>query len=101
MKLRIGIVTSMITMIGVSMAASITFSPDHGEIVPGCLVAVDIVVDTQGQGIATSDIMIQTDLEYIDFVPSKELFPHFFPPRVTERGVHIIGFIANPKQPIV
>lgn len=99
MKYILGI-AMILTMIGTSIAAEITFSPDAWKIKPGCLVAVDVMIDTAGQAIAATDVVVNTTLEYIDFVPTKELFPHFFPPIVNNSTIHIIGFISNPKATI-
>jgi hypothetical protein len=61
-------------------------------------VAVDIVVDTSNQAIAATDIIIETSLDYVDFVPDTTFFPNFFPPKVDDFSIHIIGFVSNPNE---
>jgi hypothetical protein len=41
-------------------------------------------VDTQGQEVAAMDLVMETSMEYKDFVPT-ELFPYFFPPIVDDK----------------
>lgn len=91
----IGIITMMI---GISTATEIRFSPDSWDIKKWCLVATDIVVNTDNAAVAATDIVIETSLEYVDFVPTKNLFPYFFPPKIKGDTIHIVGFIANPKN---
>jgi len=95
--LGIAIIT---TIIGAGTATEIRFSPDTAEIKSGCLVAVDVIIDTSEQAIAATDVVIETSLEYVDFVPSKELIPNFFPPKVSDYNIHIIGFVSNPKDTV-
>ena len=91
---------SMIAMISVSTAAEIRFFPDSWEIQKWCLVAVDVMIDTSEQAIAATDVVIETSLEYVDFVPNKALLPNFFPPKVNDYSIHIIGFVSNPKATV-
>ena len=100
MKSRVGITMSIIAMISVSTATEIRFFPDSWEIQKGCLVAVDVIIDTSEQAIAATDVVIETSLEYIDFVPNKTLLPNFFPPKVSDYSIHIIGFVSNPKATV-
>lgn len=93
--LRVVIVTMILW---VSTGAEIRFFPDEWTIQKWCLVAVDIMVDTTNQKIATTDIMIETSLDYVDFVPNKDFFPNFFPPKTGDFKIHIIGFVSNPKN---
>lgn len=85
-------------MIGVSTASEIRFFPDSWEIQKWCLVAVDIIVDTSDQSVAATDVVIESSLEYVDFVPNKNFFPNFFPPQVNDYKIHIIGFVSNSKE---
>jgi len=87
-------------MIGVSTATEIRLSPDNGDIQKWCLVTADIFIDTENNKVAATDVVLQSSLEYIDFVPTKNLFPYFFPPKVKNNAVHIVWFIADPKNTI-
>lgn len=100
MKLRAWIVISMIAMISVSMATEIRFFPDSWEIQKWCLVAVDVMIDTSEQAIAATDVVIETSLEYVDFVPNKKLLPNFLPPKVSDYSIHIIWFVSNSKETV-
>jgi len=90
-------IVAMSMIIGVSTASEIRFSPDSWEIKKWCLVAVDVMVDTSNQAIAATDVVIESSLEYVDFVPNKTLFPNFFPPKVSDYKIHIIGFVSTPQ----
>lgn len=93
----IGIIT---LMIGISTATEIRFAPDHWDIKKWCLVVTDIIINTDNAAVATTDIVLETSLEYVDFVPTKNLFPYFFPPKVKGDTIHIVWFIANPKNTV-
>ncbi|MFA7298570.1 MAG: hypothetical protein WC010_02890 [Candidatus Absconditabacterales bacterium] len=97
---KIILIGIFVMMIGISTATEIKFSPDNGDIQKGCLIATDIFIDTEDNKIAATDIVIESSLEYLDFVPSKNLFPYFFPPKTGDNIIHIIGFISDPKNTI-
>jgi|GEM_PF-941148 len=97
---KIALIGIFVMMIGISTATEIRFSPDNGNIQKTCLVAADVFVNTDDKKIAATDIVIESSLEYMDFVPNKNLFPYFFPPKTGDNVVHIIGFISNPKNTI-
>ncbi|MEI7557947.1 MAG: hypothetical protein WCJ45_03855 [bacterium] len=58
------------------------------------MVAADIVFDTTNTNVAATDVVIESSLEYVDFVPykdpSKNSFPNFLPPQTGNDTVHII-----------
>ncbi|HCB51163.1 TPA: hypothetical protein DEP21_01070 [Patescibacteria group bacterium] len=75
-------------------------SGDHSG--KGCIVSVDIVMDAQGKQVSTTDIVMESSMTYVDFVPNKSLFPYYFPPVVRSNGlIHIVGFTALPEQVII
>lgn len=84
-------------MISVSTAAEIRFSPDVWTIGNGCIVATDIIVDTNGQEIAATDIIIESSMEFVDFVPSQRL-PYFLPPKIHDTTIHLVGFSIDPEH---
>jgi len=96
MKKSLGIVILMM-MFSVSTAAEISFSPNIWSIGKWCLVTTDIVIDTQGKEIAATDIIIESSLEFVDFVPSK-LFPYFLPPKVRGNIIHLVGFTTDKSN---
>ncbi len=97
--LLIGILT---LIVNITSASEIKFSPDQWNIKNWCLVATDVFIDTNTNQIAATDIVMESSLEYMDFVPNKEngLFPYFFPPKTGNNIVHIIGFISDPKKTV-
>ncbi len=96
MKKILGI-AALIMILWVSTAAEIRFSPDSGNIGKGCLVTADIIVNTDSRDIAATDIMIESSLDFVDFVPTK-MFPYFLPPQVKDSMIHIVGFTIDPKH---
>lgn len=97
---KIILIGIFVMMIGISTATEIKFSPDNWDIQKWCLIATDIFIDTEDNKIAATDIVIESSLEYLDFVPSKNLFPYFFPPKTWDNIIHIIGFISDPKNTV-
>jgi len=64
-----------------------------------CIVPVQLMVYPQGQKISTTDVMLQSSMKYINFVPSTWTFPYFFPPIQRSNGiVHVVGFTVLPEQ---
>ena len=82
----------------VSMATEITFSPTSWEIANNCLVAVDIIANTDNQEIAASDVVIESSLAFVNFVPSETMFPYFLPPKVSDNLIHLVGFTVDPAH---
>ncbi len=80
------------------MATEITFSPANWEIANNCLVAVDIVANTNDQEIAATDVVIESSLAFVDFVPLETMFPYFLPPKVSDTTVHLVGFTIDPAH---
>lgn len=83
-------------------AQEIGFSYGSGQhFGKGCTVAVDVTLDAQGKKVATTDIMLESSMKYVDFVPNKNLFPYYFPPITRSNGlIHIVGFTVFPNQVI-
>ena len=96
MKKILGIAVLMM-IFSVSTAAEIRFSPDVWNIGNWCIVATDIIVDTSGQEIAATDIIIESSMEFVDFVPSKR-FPYFLPPKTQGTVTHLVGFSVDPQH---
>lgn len=99
MKKILGIAILMM-MISVSAATEIRFSPDVWSLGKWCMTATDIVIDTQNQEIAATDIVIESSLEFVDFVPSS-MFPYFLPPKTNGNIVHLVGFTTDPAHRVL
>lgn len=91
----------LILMTSITNASEISFSADHWDIQKWCLVATDVFINTDEHPVAATDIVIESSLEYVDFVPTKTFFPHYFPPNTGANTVHIIGFISDPKNTVM
>lgn len=96
MKKLLGIATA-IMIIGTCTATEISFSPTDGNIGKGCLVATEIIIDAGDKEIAATDIIMETSLTFVDFVPSS-LFPYFLPPKVEGNIIHLVGFNVDPDK---
>ncbi|MDD3262871.1 MAG: hypothetical protein PHR61_03410 [Candidatus Absconditabacteria bacterium] len=85
-----------------SNAQEIGFSYISGQnFGPGCPVVVDVFVDAMGKNVSTTDVILESSMKYLDFIPNTSLFPYFFPPVVRTNGlVHIVGFSVFPEQVI-
>ena len=94
------LLAALMMMVSTAAATDISFSPDHWDIQKWCLIATDIFINTDGKPVAATDVVIETSLAYVDFVPSKKLFPNFFPPKVKNNAIHIVWFIDDPKKTI-
>jgi hypothetical protein len=35
-----------------------------------------------GKNVATTDVILESSMKYLDFIPNTSLFPYFFPPVV-------------------
>lgn len=83
-----------ICMFSIAAWREITFFPATGEMTQWCLVATDIVIDTENIDVAATDIVIESSLDFVDFVPS-DMFPYFLPPKVMSWLVHIVWFTLD------
>lgn len=96
MKKILGIVALMM-ILWVSTATEIRFYPDVWRLGKWCVLATNIVVDAQDKEIAATDIIIESSMEFVDFVPSK-LFPYFLPPKVRGNIIHLVGFTVDKEN---
>ena len=80
-------------------AQSISFIPEWDwNFWNNCLVPIDVYVDTAWQEISAMDLMIESSLEYKDFIPT-DLFPYFFPPTIKSNWlIHIVWFTVDPSE---
>ncbi len=84
---------------GVSLAQSISFSVEGDWVFGnGCLVPVDVIVDSKWENISAMDLMMESSMEYKDFVAT-DAFPYYLPPVIRSNGLlHIVGFTVDPKE---
>lgn len=80
-------------------ATEISFSPNHLVGGTWCLLATDIIVDAENSHIAATDIVLESSLAFVDFVPS-ETIPYFLPPKTTGNVLHLVWFTTTPQQRI-
>lgn len=95
---------TLCSIVSITFASEITLSPATGSMGDGCKVAVDIIADTNGKTIVATDILMESSMEFVDFVPAKtagkpgDAFPYFLPPMTGSNAVHIIGFVVDPSR---
>ena len=94
-------IVSIIWAVWFVWAQSLSLIPQwDGNFWNNCLVPIDVFVDTQGQEVAAMDLVMETSMEYKDFVPT-ELFPYFFPPIVDDKWlIHIAWFAVDQSERI-
>lgn len=95
-----GIILSIATILIVSSfvnAWEILLQPSNWKYSPWCMIGIDIIMDPEWVQISTTDIVIESSMKFIKFEP-EQLLPYFFPPKVENGLVHIIGFTSWPNQ---
>lgn len=93
----------LFSLSSISFSQNISFSVEgDGNFGNGCVVPVDVYVDTEWQEISAVDLMMETSLTYKDFVPTEEMFPYFLPP-VTRSNwlLHIVWFTVDPSERVI
>jgi len=98
-KIWLLIVSLFSLFCGFVSAQSITFDVQWDwEFGYGCIVPIDVYVDTQWQTISAIDLIFESSMKYKDF-ENTDNFPYFFPPLVKENGlVHIIWFTVDESE---
>lgn len=86
----------------ISSAQNISFSVEWEPVFGnGCIVPIDVYVDTQGEEISAVDLMMETSLIYKDFVPAT-MFPYFLPPVVRSNWLlHVVWFTVDPSERVI
>ena len=96
MKKILGIFIWWVLLSTVS-AAEIKLVPSTGSFGDGCTIPVEIWIDTDNKTISATDVMMESSMEFLDFIPTK-VFPYFLPPTVMSNTVHLIWFAVEPTQ---
>lgn len=86
----------------ITLSQSISLSPQwEWTFWNGCIVPIDVYVDTKGQEISAMDLMMESSLDYKDFVPS-DMFPYFFKPIIESNWlIHVVWFTVDPSERVV
>ena len=80
-------------------AQSISFVPQWGSIFwNGCTVPIDVYINTNWQEISAVDLVMESSMDYVDFVPS-DFVPYFFKPVVKGNWlIHVVWFTVDPSE---
>ena len=80
-------------------AQSISFQPEWDWVFwYGCTVPIDVYVNTMWQEIAAMDLVIDSSMDYVDFVPS-DYIPYFLKPIVNDKWlIHIAWFTLDSSE---
>lgn len=90
---------TLCSILSITFASEIKLSPAAGDMGDWCMIAVDIIADTQGKTIAAADVIMESSMKFVDFVPG-DSFPYFLPPKVESTVVHIVWFAVEASQRI-
>ena len=80
-------------------AQSISFDPQWDWVFwYNCVVPIDVYMDTNSYEISAIDLMMESSMDYVDFVPS-DFVPYFFKPIIREDWlIHIVWFTVDPSE---
>lgn len=80
-------------------AQSISFVPQWGSIFwYNCIVPIDVYINTNWQEISAIDLVLESSMDYIDFVPSN-FVPYFLKPVVKANWlIHVVWFTVDPSE---
>jgi len=87
-------------LVSYSAAQEIWFAYSSGQnFGKWCTVAVDVTMDAMWKQVATTDIVLESSMKYLDFIPNKSMFAYYFPPIVRSNWLlHIVWFTVLPSQ---
>ena len=82
-------------------AQSISFVSQWGSIFwYDCTVPIDVYISTNWQEISAIDLVLESSMNYVDFVPS-DFVPYYLKPIVKENGlIHVVWFTVDPSERI-
>lgn len=100
-KFVYGIVSIIWMWIWFVSAQGISFVPQWGSIFwNGCTVPIDVYINTNWQEISAIDLVMESSMDYVDFVPS-DYVPYYLKPVVKKNGlIHIVWFTVDPSERI-
>lgn len=89
----------ILAVLWVSNAQTLTLSTEwDGTFWYGCLVPVDVYVDTNWEEISAMDLIIKSSMDYKDF-ENTNIFPYYFSPvKNWEWLIHIVWFTVDPSE---
>ncbi|HKL43825.1 MAG TPA: hypothetical protein VJ892_00935 [Candidatus Absconditabacterales bacterium] len=82
---------------GMLLASELYISPDQGDFGKNCVLEFDIIASTMADQVMGTDVMLDTSMEFVDFVPG-DAFEYSLPPKVSENGVISLGAFSNPDN---
>jgi len=94
-KLLMLSILSIITISSFANAWELSLEPSNWKYSPGCMVAIDIMMDPAWQQISATDIVLETSMQFVKFEPT-DLFPYFYGPIIDNKTniISIIWFTA-------
>ncbi len=78
-------------------ASELYISPDQWDFGKNCVMEFEIIAAAMWDSIMWTDIMLDTSMEFIDFVPWTA-FNYSLPPKVSEGGIISLWAFSNPDD---
>lgn len=82
---------------GMLLASELYISPDQWDFGKNCVLEFDIIAATMADQVMWTDVMLDTSMEFVDFVPG-DAFEYSLPPKVSENGVISLWAFSNPDN---
>lgn len=86
-----------ISLLGITMASELYLYPDRWDFGKNCVIEFDIVVDTMWSQVMWTDLMLDTSMEFVDFVPW-DIFDYIIPPQIVENGIISLWAFSDPDN---
>jgi len=80
--------------------SNLYISPSEWSLGQNCVEWFDININSSWSLILWADIEINSSMDYVDFVPNKEAFEYFLPPRV-DKGIIVLWAFSMPWNEIM
>lgn len=80
-----------------SFAANLSISPDSWSLGRDCVVGFDIVLDSEWEKLLWADLLIDSSMKFVDFVPG-DLFKNALPPVVQAGNIVRLGLFSFPDN---
>lgn len=98
-KFVYSVVSIVLAWVSFVWAQSISFVPQWDSIFwYNCTVPIDVYINTNWQEISAIDLVMESSMYYVDFVPS-DFVPYFLKPIVKENGlIHVVWFTVDPSE---
>lgn len=83
--------------VSISSAAKLSIVPANWSIGRNCVVGFDIMLDSNNESIVGTDLLIDSSMKFVDFVPTN-LFKNVLPPIVQDNGVIRLWLFSFPEN---